>query len=285
MHKILSMTLACLIGGYCFSDVLILKREAATPATLDHEHEILVPSQEKEIEMISERVVIRPPSTRLEIAISMGENLESATEMFSASNDFHLWSDEDSELLQNDAEILGDEWSLKNDPYQTGSIDRPFIAECEFLLVSHSDRPLKRTVGFPFKGGIGSYPGEFLVEINGNPVMTKKSYTKDSFKDYAGYYYWYVDWAPRATNTIRCTYGCTTSRECTSLTGTSSLEYIVKTGNYWKGPIGKAIIIFDIGVDLHKWKDFNPHYQNQRIKFVTFPFRTRNTQKSRKTEP
>lgn len=126
-----------------------------------------------------------------------------------------------------------------------------FTVSCTFTMRSHAATELQRTIGFPFTQQYG--PDFMNVTVNGQAVKGDLMPMGDNLKDepfwalmhpgsYRAFYVWPVSWKPHETKTIRCTYGMGQLDGYYGLVVGWQLQYVVRTGAYWKGPIGKADI-------------------------------------------
>ena len=133
--------------------------------------------------------------------------------------------------------------------------DRAF---CKFEMRSHADSTIECLVGFPINKPPW-YP-EFNVKVDGaeklvgrgmpgfdgdNPMEHNLYFEAD--KDgllYPGYYRWHVTWGPRETKVIELEYVAGIPGYIEGIVRGRRFSYIVRTGKYWEGPIGKAQISF-----------------------------------------
>jgi hypothetical protein len=130
-------------------------------------------------------------------------------------------------------------------------------AKCKFYMKSHSDCTITSLVGFPINRPPW-YP-HFTVKVNGQDVPTSQNLTGSDGKnpmeqvlyyesdhsiglDYPGFYTWMVEWKPYETVVIEVEYIAGVPGNIDGIVRGWRFEYIVRTGNFWHGPIGTAVI-------------------------------------------
>jgi hypothetical protein len=144
------------------------------------------------------------------------------------------------------------------------------VARCKFIMKSHSDSTIKALVGFPINRPPW-YP-HFTVSVNGKDVPTAKnligSYSKNPMEhvlyyesdheglDYPGFYTWMVEWKPYETVVIEVEYIAGIPGRIDGIVRGHRFEYIVRTGGFWRGLIGNAVISAELAWNLIQWFDY-----------------------------
>lgn len=172
---------------------------------------------------------------------------------------------------------------------ETVQIERTDYGEynvrCSFTMQSHSDKELTRLIGFPIIDS--RYDAEmassFKVKVDDKSVSTKVIMIRESTWEerlfglhnhedfnYPGYVVWPVIWEPKKNIKIICTYNAGNAFWIEDFVDIEQLQYIVRTGALWKGPIGKARIsiknllnIKDFKLDGQKIINFSEKYKIQ----------------------
>lgn len=183
--------------------------------------------------------------------------------------------------------ISMDEETVRIEETDSGS----YNVTCSFTMSSHSDKVLKRLIGFPIVEPEFDYSmaRSFKVKVDGKKMQTKIQMLRDSKTweeklygshdhgdlNYPGYVVWSVVWKPKQTIKIICTYDA--GIPVITYYGLSvmyRLKYIVRTGALWRGPIGKARISVKF---TGNFKDFNLRNQyatndsSKSLLHITYP--------------
>jgi hypothetical protein len=152
-----------------------------------------------------------------------------------------------------ESDISMDEEIVRIERTDIGNI----LVTCSFMMRSHSDKERTRLIGFPVidSRNDAEMARTFKVKLDNKSVPTKVYMLREStweekfglheFKDfnYSGYVVWPVSWKPKQTIQIICTYDAGEAlQDDTDFAEFYYLQYVVRTGALWKGPIGKARI-------------------------------------------
>lgn len=142
------------------------------------------------------------------------------------------------------------------------------VARCKFVMKSYSDSTITAIVGFPINRPPW-YP-EFKVMVNGAtvPVMRTLAGAQDGNPmehimyyqsdhdglDYPGFYTWNVDWKARETVIIEIEYTAGIPGGIEGIVRGRRFQYVVRTGNYWRGPIKSAVISVILRQNLFQFR-------------------------------
>jgi hypothetical protein len=176
--------------------------------------------------------------------------------------------------------------SMDEETVQIVEADFQYLVTCSFTMSSHSNKKLTRLIGFPVINS--SYENHieksFKVKIDDKMVPTKVIMMREStweerlfglhdYEDfnYPGYIVWPVSWKPKQTIKITCTYDAGNAGGFENFGYIFQLQYIVRTGALWKGPIEKARISVKF---RQSFLNDNPEIKNGSEKFkhlISYP--------------
>lgn len=141
-------------------------------------------------------------------------------------------------VKQHDIQMISE--VVKITPSQANWKNYPFMkTEATFVFKNTSNKKLRLKMGFPF--GENTHCVPFTTTINGQKVKVSKIHTRNlETKINIKYSYtWFVTFNPYEQKTVQNIYFCH-AIEYPHRIIDFYVNYITKTGSFWKGPIKRA---------------------------------------------
>lgn len=190
------------------------------------------------------------------------------------ADDASLGRDADGVYPMKDAELemVAEEVTIRLLPAEgpDGAAGLRAAVTCEFTFRNSSDTARDVLMGFPAQyrpeivaDAVGGDPlvHEFTVRIDGTEVPADlepaSPVAGDEGSLFASWYTFGVTFAPGQTRSVVNTY---TLKNLHNSIGQAYLRYVLTTGRYWKGPIGKAVVRVELGeVGPHQLENLYPN--------------------------